>query len=224
MSRSGKNALVARLAPALLFVLAAPADAAPIRYDFGGVVTHSYGPEEAGSRFSGSFVYDPEAQAIKTVPEEGGGAYKEYAYGTHHPDDPTPDGSGIEVRIGDEPAPLRIDGLTVESNSKPSPSGEGINLNLVFRGGPRNDDRGEFYLVFRGQNMQGVGSLPPQLLLEQFSTSDLVVLPPLQSAPDLVYLGKIDTLSATPVPEPAWTVAALMVVSLIAAKARRKAA
>ena len=226
MFRVAARPHVLRLVPSLLLIAAAPATAAPIRYDFGGVVKHANSGPEVGSRFSGSFVYDPDASPIKTTPQDGGGVYNEFAFGTHRPDDPAADGSGLEVRFGDGSVPMRVDGLTVESYSTP---GSNDNPSLVFRGGPQAPGRGEAYLVLRGgEGLGGDDPLPPQLLLDRFTTHDLVVLGPLgpdgeYPVPDLVFVGAIDTLTATPVPEPAWTVAALLGAAAYFARRRHVA-
>jgi len=226
MIRSGKNALVARLAPALLVWLAAPAlaAAAPIRYDFGGFATYvdPTSAIPAGSRFEGSLVYD-DAIPLQDVLKDAAGRLSSGAYrsGTFRDGDPTADGTGLEIRVGGTTVVGPTAGLSGTFGAGQTASGDRLET-LSFGGPSASGVAGQVSFALAGSTGFAGGSLPSGLKLADLTYATVSVQAAGEGGSQL-YTGVIDSLTATPVPEPAWTVAALLGAAAYFARRRRVA-
>jgi hypothetical protein len=191
------------------------ADAAPIRYEYGGVLT-SADPSTGvapGTRFSGTIAYDPAAKPPAMMIEGS----NQYFYGLWaNMPGAFADGSGLTLQIGGRtvlanPGGVQVGVAEIEysgqysyrdaSGNPASPytsvtiSNENIGYDpLQVALGLRNPDRAVF------------GSLdPPKALnLADFPRATLDVTELTNPGVKTLYTGTVDSLVEIPAPEPAW--------------------
>lgn len=213
-----------RIAPVLLALLIGPSAAhgALIRYDFGGVIPGLVDDAGAPARFEGSLVYDTAIPFDRSPSHQVGF----YTSGVYRPDDPSPDGTGLEVRIDALGLKVASAGLHgYDYWTRPD--------------GPQHD-----YMVFQASSPGGDGptrpvahiafgsdagrafpdwSLRPDLKLSDLTSTNVGIAVPHPNDPSRTdsYSGEIDTLTVTQVPEPAWTVVAFLGATAWFARRRR---
>ena len=232
------------LAAASLLPLA-PASAARIRYDFSGTVTDAaFSPGLLGTRFYGSFTYDDDKPPTSSGTNDPIGYDASYFdYGTLDRTSPRADGTGLEVRFADGTT-VQSDGLSLFTNTIMRPANSDqpqawFQARGVDSG--RADGTGPDYSVALGFHalkrvIEPGGPIPLDLAVGDFSEAKLYLMgryiqhppewyqePINVDTPPQVAEGTIDTLSATPVPEPAWSVAALLGAAAWAVRRRARA-
>ncbi len=229
MDPTRKRPLLVRLAPALLLLLvAAPARGALLRYDFGGVIPGLVAKDGSGDpvRFSGSLIYD---DAISFEPggmPSPGTASGLYYSGTYRPGNSRPDGTGLEVRIDGLGLAMTSPGVIGQYQSWTRPNGE-VYDQMFFSAYDASKSwaqRREISLFFQAHATPAFtdGSLPAGLKLSDLSRAVAAIEIPHDGDPNRrdSYSGELDTLTVTPVPEPAWTVAAFLGAAFWAARRR----
>ncbi|WP_165248538.1 hypothetical protein [Paludisphaera soli] len=231
MIRSRKNPLLVRFVPALLILIGTPAQGALIRYDFGGVVTGSpAGAYAIGDRFTGSLIYDDALPILDDGSDAEGMDHGYYYSGTHRSGGHGADGTGLDIRVGGISIIAPSTGLTGEvSIAKPADAPS--TALLTFSSYPRSGSDGQpgAFVGFKGlaNSVFHEGDYPTSSLDLSDLTFASVEVESVAGSGYLPYLallhGNIDTLTVTPVPEPAWTVAAMMGLALAAARLRRRA-
>ncbi|AMV37618.1 hypothetical protein [Planctomyces sp. SH-PL62] len=241
MARTNRRTLILRFAPVLLLI-AVPAAAAPIRYDFGGVLTQAEASTGVapGTRFTGSFTYDDAALPVQSFEYPNSrGDFAQYVFGAHRLPDGSTDGSGIELRIDGGPTVRSEGDLTIDSWStmrpeyRPSPAIE-LHIRSDLPDYSKGPDYGVSIFLEGQQRVVWPGDpVPADLALSDFPKAKVYLLGRLPERPDgwlgeppspdsnvQLAVGEIDFLTATPVPEPAWTVAALLGAAAWAARRR----
>jgi hypothetical protein len=230
VARPGKNSLLARLAPALMLLLvAAPARGALLRYDFGGVIPGLTEQDGSAVRFAGSFVYD-DAIPFEPSPTPGTSSpfIGSYRSGVYREDDPTPDGTGFEFRIDALGLHASSAGLTGEYWAWSRPDGASRDYMVFAASDPSGSHplRADVYVAFDASDAPAFtgGTIPDGLKLSDLSQAIAGISVPVDGDPNhrISHSGYLDTLTVAPVPEPAWTVAAMMGLALAAARARRR--
>jgi hypothetical protein len=204
--------------------LSAESQAAPIKYEYGGVIT-SADPSTGvapGTRFSGWFSYDPTAKPVSALMIEG---MIQYGFG-RVPGYPSPvaDGSGITLQIGDRTVVSDPGGVAVQVSEveypgqwsfEPSPK-----TGVVISSGGIDDQSNQASLSLRNTSRAVFGSLaPPSALnLADFPDAKLTVTELTHPGERQYYAGTIDSLQPVPIPEPAslacWVLAALGVTGM----------
>lgn len=229
MARSG----MVRLGPvALVLALAGcPARAALMHYEFSGVVAEApAGSPLLGSRFSGSFAYDDAPPDVAGAYPEAGMETSIYRFGTHRPDKPTADGTGVEVRLADG---LRVqsEGFVLRANTTIGPDATSSSAYIEgdmpgWPGRPHPEYVLGLAFGAAGRLIPLGGPIPADWTLDDFSEARFHLLrraypwPPAApyDLPDVdsyvpFAAGTIDSLSATPIPEPPLTLAFMLGVS-----------
>ena len=227
MFRSKVDAFVVRFAAALLssMLAAAPAEGSLYRIDFSGYfdAMTTTGPGIADPRFTGSLIYDDSIPLGAPTPSvwTPGQTVQSYASGVFRTSNPTPDGTGLDIKIaGVSIAPVSnglqggwyqgtygdgqpYSGIDFGTSTTPAPHAVGVGISFE-----PNDPA-----LFSG------GKIPEGLKLSDLSKAVVSVNNVMygvvyEGTSSFVYAGVIDSLTVTPVPEPAWTVAALMGAAL----------
>jgi hypothetical protein len=234
MSRPGKTASIVRLSLLLLPLFAPnPAGAALMRIDFSGTIgiMTASGPGVADQKFTGTLFYDDAAPLTSVIPTPANNwTTTRYESGTQRSTNPVADGTGLDIRIaGQSVAPPSTGlqggisilwngsvprGLTFGFSSHPNnPAGYSQGVGVTFE--TTNLD------LFRD------GKLPADLKLSDLSGAHIGISNAMNGKfldGSFNYSGTIESLTITPVPEPAWTVAALMGAVCWTVRRRRKAA
>ncbi|WP_337177286.1 hypothetical protein [Paludisphaera sp.] len=242
---SASPAIRALLALTAIPMLAVAASGAPIRYDFSGTITEAE-PSTGllGTRFHGSFTVD-DAKLPTTVynfpsgPRDGS---SHYYFGTLDRSRPEPNGTGLEVRFADGTV-VRSDGLWASLSTMMKPANGDLPIASLLVGSVDSwvddeaaPDHSVGLLLVGHDPLAGLNDpIPRDITIEDFSEADFQLLGryvkqaptvpggmPVEGPPQIA-AGTIDTLSATPVPEPGWTVAALLGAAACAARRRRRA-
>jgi len=196
-----------------VLALSLPASqAAPIEFHYGGTITSAgAGTNVAvGSRFDGTFTYDPQANLSPMLYENG----RTYTFGqpSGTTGTTTPDSSAMSLTLGGSSAFSKSGGLSlglyeVDSNDPYNPNPA---TNLTFNSyNPSTKVDLEVLLSNPQRGVFGSLAIPPALNLSNFPTATVTVSwwDPTRKDVDS-YVGTIDTLaqlgtSVTTVPEPA---------------------
>ncbi|MDG3005172.1 hypothetical protein [Paludisphaera mucosa] len=226
MTCSRKNSLLVRLAPTFLILLllaAASARGALIRYDFGGSFTEmtASGPWPADPRFTGTLIYDDAVPLGPATRDVFGATVRRYESGTHRTSAPVADGTRLEIRIaGRSVAPISTGltgGLTTRIiDGQPAAVMSFNSHPFEASGGYRG-----LSIDFQATNpsLFADGKLPAGLKLPDLASAGIslsgVMYGDFDYGSSFMYMGTIDTLTATPVPEPTWTIAALLGAGLV---------
>jgi hypothetical protein len=209
-------------ASALVFFAVAAAQAAPITYEYGGVIT-SADPSTGvapGTRFSGVFTYDPTHKPSGTSASDG---YRGYYYGLSHVGvGSVPDGSGITLDVGGRTVLANPGGVQVIVSERQYPGQPAVDYERPGQhvwGDANGPPAGPYtrysistenfgdpplvYLEMTNSTRAVFNSLDPPTApkLTDFSNAQLFVYKLDNPASALLYSGTIDTLIA--VPEPA---------------------
>ena len=195
------------LALSLLSTVATSATAAPIQYEYSGVITTA-DPSTGvapGTRFTGTFAYDP-GKDENWLGYEG---YQQYHYGKT-PGNPgsVADGSGLTLQIGGRTILADQGGLLVGVAESEYPGQWGYRDANGNPAGPYtqvsiSSDGYTVGLNLSNPSRSVFGSLapPPWLSLADFPQAQLNVTEWTDPGRKTLYTGTIDTLTA--VPEPA---------------------
>lgn len=234
MSREPKLSSLLRAAVvAAILPLAARAEGSLVRYDFSGRITEetATGPSVLGRDFTGTLIYDDAIALGPSHKNRWASDERSYASGAYRAAEPTPDGTSLQ---------LWIDGKAVAPESTGLSGGlfaatgdDGVTRSeLVFYSHARDEsgylDRGGIAIAFKvDPSLLATGRFP-----EGMTVADLPdVSVGINSVMDgkfwgdlpggFNYGGPVDSFSVAPVPEPAWTVAALLAATAWAAGRRR---
>jgi hypothetical protein len=213
--------------------------AALMRYEYDGTIT-SADPTTGiapGTRFSGTFTYDPAAE-VPGESVEGSMQYNfgrsQYNFGPSGNFAPAPatDGSGITLQVGGKsvlsnPGGVRVGVMEMEYPGQygyRNADGPGGPLTSVSIGNAGTDGGPlSLWLNLSNPSRSVFGSLAPpsSLNLADFPMAQLSVTEGFGPRKTL-YVGTIDTLTQVPVPEPAWaTFLCLAAVVWLARSSRR---
>jgi hypothetical protein len=193
---------------ATLVVLASRdvAFAEPIRYEYGGVITSADPSTGAtsGTRFEGSFTYDPAAQAPATgFTYEG---FVGYAM--------APDRSGLTLNVGGRQV-FDANGLGLDVNYGPrfgpTPSAQDPAMTRVSIVGETDQLGVTLRLANLSRSVFSPFPAPTSLSLDDFPDRQLLVIDRASHRGETLFGGTIDTLTPVPVPEPT-TLATFVVV------------
>ncbi|OJW15644.1 MAG: hypothetical protein BGO49_15470 [Planctomycetales bacterium 71-10] len=241
MTASLSSRTLIRLAFASLLLPAAPASAAPMKYEFSGTITKADASTGLlGTRFHGSFTFDDAKLPSEThVYDRGDNLF--YRFGTLDAPVARVDGTGLEVHFADGTS-VQTDGLALSSQSIMRPANQdapavwtriwGGDVGAADGTGP--DHAAGLYFYGQDRIVSPGQPIPLDITIDDFSDAKLELLgryikhPPewyeipinMDSPPQLA-LGTIDSFSIAPVPEPAWTVAALLGAAAWAVRLRR---
>jgi len=207
----------------------AAGQAALMRYEYGGTIT-SADPSTGitpGTRFSGTFTYNPADNADAMMIEGQTG----YSFGLSTWPGSQADGSGITLQIGGKSVLSDPGGvsITVTENEYPNQfsylNGVGPATALTISN-PWTDSRSILVgLDLSNPSRSVFHSLDPptSLDLSDFPVAQLSgISTRLGTGGETLFSGTIDTLTQAPVPEPAWaTVLCLAAVGWIARSSRR---
>ena len=202
-------------------LFAGRAEGSLVRYDFTGRIFQmtATGPGVPNDEFTGTLIYDDAIPLGESRVNQRREDVRSYTSGTFRPGDPTPDGTGLQ---------LWFDGKAV------APESGGLFGALVS--GTRGDGVKWSELVFRSNSPETGGRLngglsiafkvDPSMLASGRFPDGLTVadLPDVSVTIDSVMNGRVydelsggfgssgpvDSFQITPVPEPSWTVAALL--------------
>ncbi|WP_165248536.1 hypothetical protein [Paludisphaera soli] len=227
MARLRKRSLLVRLAPALFALLvAAPARGALLRYDFGGVIPGLTAQDGSAVRFAGSFVYD-DAIAFESRQWDSTAATSAvYRSGTSAPINPKPDGTGFEFHIDALGLHASSAGLIGEYRAWTRPDGTSHDHMVVSAAEPSASHplRTDVHVSFNAWDAPAFSgaTIPAGLKLSDLTEAIAGISVPVDGNPDqrISHSGYLDTLTVTPVPEPTWTVAALLGAAFWAARRR----
>jgi len=213
--------------------LNAATQAALMRYEYGGTIT-SAEPSTGitpGTRFSGTFTYDPAGNA----PWLGFEGYMKYSFGlwSGWPGSQA-DGSGITLQIGGKTVLSDQAGMSMTVEEQEylvqygygNAHGTGYGPPTYITIGNSDTSRGGLLLGLTLSNPSRSvfqsPAPPTSLNLSDFPVAQLSVASPRLGGPQSLYNGTIDTLMEIPVPEPAWTTLVCMAaVGWIARSSRR---
>jgi len=211
----------------------AAGQAALMRYEYGGTIT-SADPSTGitpGTRFSGTFTYDPDAKA----PWLGYEGHTQYSFGLS-PSYPgsQADGSGITLQVGGKTVLSDQAGMSMSVTEQEyagqwgygsaSGTGAGPSTAIVI-GNLATNNGGDFLgLTLSNPSRYVDHSLAPptSFNLSDFPVAQLSVDSPRLGGPTSVYNGTIDTLMEIPVPEPAWTTLLCLTAIGWIARSRRR--
>ncbi len=189
--------------------------AALMRYEYGGTIT-SADPSTGitpGSRFSGTFTYDPAGSPSAMMIEGQTTSY----YGLlSFPPGAKADGSGITLQIGDKSVVPDPGGVSVTVSEQQyagqwgyrNADGTGTGPSTAVTIGNIGTKDGPFLgLELANPTRSLVQSLAPptSFNLADFPLAQMSVSGRNLGGPASVYTGTIDTLQEVPVPEPPWT-------------------
>lgn len=216
--------------------------AAPIRYEYGGVITSADPSTDVatGTRFSGMFTYDPEHKPSGTSADDG---FRAYYYGLSHVGvGSVPDGSGMTLQIGGRTVLANPGGVQVLVSEREYPGQAAYDSEVpgqhVF-GDAHGPPAGPYtrysvstenlgdpplvYLEMTNSTRSVFGSLAPPtaLNLADFTQARLDVHELHYPGSKTLYTGTIDTL--TVVPEPAYTTLLCAAAGWLALARRRRA-
>ena len=201
---------------------ARPAVAAPITYMYGGTIS-SDDPTTAiapGTRFEGTFTYDPATQPFKLTTE----GMAVYTFGI--PPSTVADTSNLTLRLGGQPL-FSGQGLSVTVSDQSDatyglPPGSSTHVppssqwNLLAH----NDLVGvSLNFVNPGQSLNPSLSLTHAYSLNDFPIAQLLVTGRANKTGVILYSGSIDMLAPVPVPEP--TTLAMLAVTFAGLAVRR---
>lgn len=214
-----------------LALLPAAGRAAPIRYEFGGMVdtaeaTTGVAP---GTRFSGYFLYDPAARPTGRIEIEGS---IQYQFGRMlSAPDVAADGAGLMVLVGDRVVLPDPAGVEVAVSELEYPGQYGYRDQDGQPAGPSttvsisNHNLGEaaldVALVLKNPTRSLFGSLAPPstLSLADFPLASLHVSERTNPGTRILFTGSLDTLEAVATPEPS-TLAVFAILALTALRYR----
>jgi hypothetical protein len=101
--------------------------AMPITYEYGGMITSADSSTGVapGTRFSGTFTYDPKniTGGVSDTGDQGALFFGNIPGWPSHPT--IPDGTGLSLHVGGHPVDLQQGGLVVDTNASESPGGQG---------------------------------------------------------------------------------------------------
>jgi hypothetical protein len=220
------------LATLFTFGMAASSRAAPIRYDFGGVITSAPSGDgiNLGDRFSGTFTYDPSKPDGPAMSIEG---LTTVTYGQYTGSPPVGDGPGMTIEVNGRSITNGLASLAI-THSWPAYSGQPgpLSSSVAVSSSTMGNDATTFSLVFTQpeSSIPAMDPLPQALRLSDFSTANLSIWVAgsffREHFPGPMR-GTIDTLREVPVPEPTLaTSLCLVAIGLMAsyrARARFKA-
>lgn len=204
-------------------LLADRAEGSLFQYDFKGhveMVTTS-GPGVPGYDFNGRLIYDDAIPLGETHKDFWGHDERSYASGTYRPGDSTPDGTMLQLWFDGKAVAPESTGLF--GGLVTITGGDGVTRSeLVFRNSPRTeegqvDDRG-LALTFKvDPSVLASGRFPDGLTVADLPDVRIsisgVMNGKFYERNDFNYVGKVDSFEIKPVPEPSWTVAALLAAS-----------
>ncbi len=212
-----------------LVCLCAESQATPIKYEYGGVITSADTSTgiAPGTRFSGTFTYDPAVTPPPLMIE----GMNQYSYGKANYVGAVADGSGITFQVGDRTVLSNPGGVTISVYELEYPGQYGYRdangpIGPFTKLSITNSNIGDYAngpIVDLGldNNSRSVfGSLaPPSVLnLTDFPDAKLIVSELTNPGERQLYAGTIDTLQAVPIPEPAslacWGLAVLGVIGM----------
>ena len=209
---------------------AAASHAAPITFQYGGVITSADPSTDValGTRFSGTFTYDPNAKAFVLSDLAG---MNQYSFGrTLANDQSASDGTGLTLQVGGKTVLANQGGVTVGvTNAEYGGVNGPGSISLLSRIGVSNGELGhnsiEASLELQNTTRLLLASLAPptSINLADFPSATLLVMgnaaTPQEST---LYTGTIDTL--TMVPEPASTMLLCLSAAVCLARSRRRRA
>jgi hypothetical protein len=199
----------------LLTIMNPAAWATPILYEYGGVIT-SADPSTGiapGTRFSGSFGYDPAKSPLPAVLIEGSSQWF-FGHSSNFPRS-IADGSGLTLQIGGRTVLANPGGVQVAVAEVAYPGqygyldagGKPMHPHTIVTISNENVDGGSLQVAVGLTNSTRAvfGSLAPpaSLKLSDFSQAKLNVTELTNPGSKSLYTGNIDTLQEIPVPEPA---------------------
>jgi hypothetical protein len=205
----------------------AATDAAPIQFEYGGVIT-SADPSTGvapGTRFSGTIAYDPAVKVPYMVYE----GFSEYLYGdAAHFSGAIADGSRLTLQIGARTVLANPGGVEVAVSEIEYPGQPGYGATPSTNVNISNGDIGgsplRVVVDLMNPNRAVFGSLdPPKALnLPDFPRATLDVTDSTHPSVEPLYTGTIDSLVEIPAPEPACvTLVCLSAIGWFARSARR---
>ncbi len=201
---------------AVLSVPAFRAQASPIEYTYSGVIDSAAASTgvAAGTRFSGTFTYDPDVKP-PGLDIEG---HHQYGYGFTGQPGSAPDGSGLTLMVGDQtvlPNPLGVEVSVDEleyagqwgykdGNGQPAGPSTTVSVsnNNINNSTASQAVRVSLNLTNPTQSVFGSLDPPQSLRLGDFPVAKLNVTEFTYPGSMTLYTGTIDTLTAHPVPEP----------------------
>ncbi len=217
------------LGTAAVLFAASTSHAAPIMYEYGGVITSADSSTGVapGTRFSGMFTYDPEHKTSGTGMGEG---FRSYYYGLSYVGRTPTDGSGITLQIGGQTVLANPGGVQVEVSERDYPGQQVFNRGVSAPDGPftrlsvSTENLGAARLIdleMTNLTRSVFGSLAPPTVLNlvDFPDARLSVHESYYSQSKILYTGTIDTL--TVVPEPACATVLCATVGFLAYHHRR---
>ena len=223
MSGRPKLSPLVRIALAALpALLATAAEGSLVRYDFRGHIEEmtTSGPGVSNHDFTGTLIYDDAVALGASHRNPWGYDERSYVSGAYRPSDPAPDGTSLQLWIDGKAVAPESTGLSGGLFS--TTGGDGVTRSeLVFYSHAR-DERG--YLTYGSLSISF--KVDPSLLASGRFPGGLTVadLPDVsvgingvmngrfysELAGGFGYSGPVDSFAISPVPEPAWTVAALL--------------
>ena len=231
----GRQAFMLGLMGTLIVISNVAAYATPIQFEYGGAI-RSADPSTGvapGTRFSGTFAYDPAARPSGGIMIEG---LDQYIYG-HSANVPgsIADGSGLTLQIGGRTILANPGGVQVAVSEIEYPgqwgyanaSGDPASPFTSVGISNENVDGGPLRvaLELRNPTRSVFGSLAPPtaLNLADFPQAQLNVTELTNPGVKTLYTGTVDSLVEIPAPEPPWaTVLCLTAIGWFARSARRQ--
>lgn len=211
-----------RLASGLVLALAlfwpsAAAKAELMRYEYSGVITSASpdAPSPVGTRFSGTFAYDPGEAPAPSAQQHGVNTQFGLVFGTGKPDS-----DELTVSVGGRSVYEQRGGLEVASFAGIGQGARGVNLGISsgnFADLPITNVALQF--VGGDGRLYPLGMPPSAVHLGDFARAKLFVNSQNTSG-FFSYQGTIDSLVAVPTPEP--STACLLVAASIALAWRRR--
>jgi hypothetical protein len=234
MLRDSKLSPLFLLVPAAtILLLAARAEGSLVRYDFTGHINQltATGRWPSTYDFRGTLIYDD--SIALGAPHKNLGPYDERSYtsGAYRPTDPTPDGTSLQLWIDGKAVAPESTGLSGGLFSATGDDGV-TRSDLVFYSHARDErgylDRGGISISFKvDPSLMDSGRFPEGLTVADLPDAHVGINSVMDGrywgevASGFNYGGPVDSFAIAPVPEPAWTVAALLAATVWTARRRR---
>jgi hypothetical protein len=227
------------LSPLVRFALAAlpalfatAAEGSLVRYDFRGHLEQmtASGPGVSNQEFTGTLIYDDAIALGASHRNLWGYDERSYVSGAYRASDPTPDGTSLQLWIDGKAVAPESTGLSGGLFSTTGDDGV-TRSELVFSSHARDENgylrNGGISITFKvDPSLLATGRLPDGLTVADLPQARISIEGVMDgqsydpSRGSFGYSGPVDSFAVSPVPEPAWTVAALLGAAALAARRR----